>query len=61
MKTHGDDLGEDDGEGRLHGSVDHGAEGPHEDVRPLGDVEPQHAEERRVGHLLILRGTRTQN
>lgn len=58
--TYGDDLGEEDGEGRLHRSIDHGAEGPHKDVRPLGDVQPQHAKEWRVGNFFILRDRGTE-
>lgn len=58
--TYSDDLGEEDGEDRLHGSVDGGADEPHEDVGPLGDVQTQHAEERHVGNVFILQSQRTE-
>lgn len=58
--TYSDDLGEEDGEDRLHGSIDRGADEPHKDVRPLGDVQTQHFKERHVGNVFILQNQGTE-
>lgn len=52
--TYSDDLGEDDGERWLHRAVDDGTDGPHHNVRPLGEVETQHFQEGHRGHVFIL-------
>lgn len=52
--THGDDLGEDDGEHGLYRPVDGGADDSDENVRPLGFVQAQHSEERHRRCLVIL-------
>lgn len=58
--TYSDDLGEEDGEDRLHRSIDHCADCPHKDVWPFGDVQPQHVKERHVGHILVLQTKGTE-
>lgn len=55
--THGDDLGEDDGERGLYRPVDGGADESDQNVRPLGFVQPQHSEEgHRRGLVILLTG-----
>lgn len=53
--THGDDLGEDDGEQWLHDSIDYGTDGSQQDVRPLGRVEAKDFNERHGGNFFHLR------
>lgn len=52
--THSDDLGEDDGEQRLHNSVDYGTDESQQNVRPLSKIETKHFEEGHGGNIFIL-------
>lgn len=52
--THGDDLGEDDGEQGLYRPVDGGADESDENVRPLCAVQAQHREEGHGRGLVLL-------
>lgn len=52
--THHNDLGEDDAEHWLHRTVDHGADGSYQNIRPLRNVVTHHFKERHGRSVLIL-------
>lgn len=52
--AHHNDLGEDDAEHRLHGSVDQGTDGSYQNIRPLRNVETHHFKEWHRRNFLIL-------